>query len=58
MFNKFFSFLVTYQEAMKAQSIEFKEIDSDHLGSDQEKKVPPGKSTSGGTANSWRQLVE
>lgn len=31
---------------MKAQKIEFKEIDSNHLGSDQEFKVPPKKTTS------------
>lgn len=30
---------------MKAQQIEFKEIDTDHLGSDKEYKVPPKKSS-------------
>lgn len=34
------------QEAMKAQHIEFKEIDSEHLGSAQENKVPPKKAAS------------
>lgn len=29
---------------MKAQNIEFKEIDSEHLGSEHENKVPPKKS--------------
>lgn len=31
------------KEAMKAQQIEFKEIDSIHLGTDQEYKIPPNK---------------
>lgn len=51
-----------FQEAMKDQQIEFKEIDTDHLGSEKEYKVPnsPGSSSSSSNksstkpSNSWR----
>lgn len=41
------------QEAIKDQQIEFKEINTNHLGSDKEYQIP--KSNSGGTSSkSWR----
>lgn len=37
---------------MKDQQIEFKEIDSDHLGSDKEYKVPNSNGSSSNSSNS------
>lgn len=63
IYSCFFSFLKK-QEAMKDQQIEFKEIDTDHLGSEKEYKVPNSPSSSGSSSssnkssskssNSWR----
>lgn len=43
---------------MKAQNIEFKEIDADYLGSEKEYKQPNGangnSSSSSGSAKSWQ----
>lgn len=47
-----------FQDAMKAQNIEFKEIDADYLGSEKEYKQPNGananSSSSSGSAKSWQ----
>lgn len=47
---------------MKNQQIEFKEIDTDHLGSNKEYKIPKQPDASGGKStpkadNSWQRQI-